>query len=489
MLRPTADPSRSTLICVDEFASPGPRTTTSVGRALLLSIAAVAVCTALIFPLREISPPVSTGVVYLLGVLVVSIYSSRWAGLLTSVLSAAAFNFFHIPPTGHIEVADGENWVALAVFLISAILASSLAEQARARAEEAEDRRREADLTARMATTLLGTTSLSDSLEKSGATIAEVLDLPWARVELGERMPEDGLVFPLRHAGAEIGTLVVPGDMPTSNLERLRGRIAPPLATLLAAAVDRDRLIGSAVEAGALRRSDELKTALLRSVSHDLRSPITAVLAAADALESVGLGEGDRLALATGVSAEARKLSDLVDKLLDLSRIEAGQAEPRTDWCSIEEVVVAAADGLGEGSASVRVSLDHGLPFVRADPAQLERAIANLLENAVRYSGGKESIVRARVLNGRLAVRIVDRGPGIPQPEIDRVFEPFYTVPDGGEHHGSGLGLSIARGFIEVNGGRVWAESVPGHGTTFVIEFPLEREGAPQASTAGAGRG
>jgi two-component system sensor histidine kinase KdpD len=474
---------------VDETTPLGPRTTNSVGKALLLSIAAVAVCTALIFPLREIAPAVSTGVVYLLGVLVVSIYSSRWAGLLTSVLGAIAFNFFHIPPTGHLEVAGGENWVALVVFLASAVIASSLAEQARARAQEASARRREADLAARMAATLLGGTSLAGSLEETGATIAELLDLPWARVELGEAAPDGGLALPLGHDGAQVGTLVVPAELPDATLERLRRRIAPPLATLLAAAIDRDRLVGSAVEARALRRSDELKTALLRSVSHDLRSPITAVLAAADALESARLAEADRLALASGVSAEARKLSDLVDKLLDLSRLEAGQAEPRTDWSSIEEVVTAAVDGLGEQSGSVRISLDQDLPFVRADSAQLERAIANLLENAVRYSGEETTLVRARVVNERLAVRIVDRGPGIAESDLTRVFEPFYTVRDSERHHGSGLGLSIARGFIEVNGGRVWAESVPGQGTTFVVEFPPERLAAPRATAAGAGRG
>jgi two-component system sensor histidine kinase KdpD len=441
----------------------------------------------LIFPLRAIAPPVSTGVVYLLGVLVVSIYSTRWAGLLTSVLSAAAFNFFHIPPTGHIEIADGENWVALGVFLISAILASSLAEQARARAEEAEERRREADLAAQLAAALLGAGSAPDSLEQSAALIAGAFELPWARIELGALVASGERRMAIEHNGAEIGALIVSAGVAEATCERLEQRVVPSLATLLGAAIDRDRLIGSAVEAEALRRSDEIKTALLRSVSHDLRTPITAVLAAGSALESRSLADGDRIALAAGVSTEARRLSDLVDKLLDLSRLEAGQAEPRTDWCSVEEVVTVAAEGLGERADLVQISLDSDLPFVRADAAQLERALANLLDNAVRYSGGKETLVRGRVVNRRLTVRIVDRGPGIPEPEIARVFEPFYTLRRGGSHQGSGLGLSIARGFIEVNGGSVRAESVPGQGTTFVVEFPLEPEAAPQAETAGAG--
>jgi two-component system sensor histidine kinase KdpD len=467
-----------------------PKAPSSVAAGLLLSLAAVAVCTLLIFPLREIAPPVSTGVVYLLGVLVVSIYSGRGPGLVTSVLSAIAFNFFHIPPTGHIEIADGENWVALAVFLISAVIVSSIADQARARADEAEARRREADLAAQLAEALLGGRNVPDSLEATAARVAEAFDLSWARIELGEATDPEARALHLSHAGQRVAVLLVPSDTPDEALERLERRVVPSLEALLGVAIDREELVAAAVEARALRRSDEIKTALLRSVSHDLRSPITAVMAAGEALESRSIENDDRLALAGAVSAEARRLSDLVDKLLDLSRLEAGQAEPRTDWCSIEEVVAAAVEDLGEQAGLVRVSLDRDLPYVRADAAQLERAIANLLENAVRFSAGQTSMVRGRAVGERLVLRIVDRGPGIPEPEIDQVFEPFYRVDGGGNHPGSGLGLSIVRGFIEVNGGRVWAESVAGQGTTFVIELPLEPEAEPDpAGAAGAREG
>ncbi len=335
----------------------------SLGLGLAASLLCVALATALIYPLREIAPVVSTGVVYMLAVLVVSNYWGLWLGLFTAVASTAAFNFFHIPPTGNLDIANGENWVALGVFLTAAAIASSLAERSRAQAREAETE--------------------------------------------------------------------------------------------------------------ALRRSDETKTALLRTVSHDLRSPLTAIVAAGEALSSETIGDADRRVLADAVRAEASRLSSLVDKLLDLSRLEAGDAPPRTDWCSIEEVITAAVEALGERGDPVEVALDPDLPFVRADATQLERVFVNLLENAVRFRAGGRVLVRSRALPDRVALEVVDQGPGIPRDDLDRVFEPFYHRPDDRSHEGSGLGLAIVRGLVEVNGGRVWAESAPGQGAAFVVELPL----------------
>jgi two-component system sensor histidine kinase KdpD len=297
--------------------------------------------------------------------------------------------------------------------------------------------------------------------------------LPWAEIVLGEAERDGAIALPLSREGRRIGTLLVPEEGGGAMRERLESRVVPSLSPLLAAAVDRDELINTAVEARALRRSDEVKTAVLRAVSHDLRSPITAIRTAGGALESSRLDEEDRLQLAASVSGEAERLADLVDKLLDLSRLEAGHAQPRRDWCSIEELVGVAVAGLSEDAASVKVSIDPDLPYVNADAAQLERAIANLLENAVRFADAGPALVRARALEDRIVIRIVDSGPGLPMTELDEIFEPFYRRADG-HGSGSGLGLAIVRGFVELNGGRVWAESVPGRGTTFVIELPLE---------------
>jgi two-component system, OmpR family, sensor histidine kinase KdpD len=235
-----------------------------------------------------------------------------------------------------------------------------------------------------------------------------------------------------------------------------------------------------------LRRSDIIKTALLRSVSHDLRTPITAIVTAAEPLASERVDDEDRRELARGIQVEARRLSKLIENLLDLSRLEADAAEPRPESCSIEEVLEASIDDLALPGETFNVSIQGDLPPVRADSAQLERAFANLLENAHRHSGGHPVSVRGRDVGGRILLRVVDRGPGIPQAQRERVFEPFYrSGTERTGHRGSGLGLAIVRGFVESNGGRVWVESLPGQATSFVVELPVEASEVPPDSLAG----
>ena len=434
----------------------------------------VALITAVIFPLRTIAPAVSNGVLYLIAVLLVSTVWGLWLGLVTSVMSATAFNYFHIPPTGRFTISDWRNWVALGVFFAAAVVAGSVAELARSRATEAELRRREADLAAELARLLLSSPGVEPALEPAAARLAEALNLPWAAIELGPARRDDAPALALTADGARLGTLLVPRELPDEVAERVRDRVVPALEALLAVALERDRLQAEVVETHALRRSDELKTALLRTVSHDLRSPLTAIVTAADALSAERMSASERTDLSGAITAEAGRLSSLVEKLLDLSRLQAGVSEPRRDWCSIEEIIRAAIDDVGLGPDRFRLSIDDDLPLVRADAAQLERAFVNLLENAARYS--RETVsVRARAVGPRLMVRIVDRGPGIPPAEIKRIFEPFYRpASDRSAHTGSGLGLAIARGFVEANGGKLWAESLPGQGATFVVSFGLE---------------
>lgn len=367
---------------------------------LLLGVAVAAVSiaaiTAIIYPLRSIAPAVSTGVLYLIAVLLVSTFWGLRLGIATSVACALAFNFFHIPPTGRFTIESAENWIALVTFFVAAVIASSLAELARARAEEAEAR---------------------------GLEAQQALD------------------------------------------------------RLLAANREREALEAEAIEARALRRSDELKTALLRSVSHDLRSPLTAIVASGDALGSPSLPDEDRVELAETVALEGRRLSRLVENLIDLSRLESGVAEPRRDWISIEEVARSAAEqACPEGGW--RLVIDADTPLIRADAAQLERALFNVIENGWRHSGGEPITIRARPVQDRLVVRVVDRGPGIAHEDLERIFDAFNRGSGEDGHTGSGLGLAIAKGFVEANGGRIWVESLPGQGTSFVIELPLEQSAA-----------
>lgn len=347
----------------------------------------------MVWPLKSVAPAVSLGVVYIPGVLLISTIWGWRLGLLAGVGSALAFNWFHIPPTGRLDVAADRDAVALVVFVIVAVASSSLAEFARARAAEAERRREETD-----------------------------------RV----------------------------------------------LADLRALTAERDRMEAEAIEAGALRRSDELKTALLRSVSHDLRTPLTSIIAAGAALDSPSVTPQERHELSEAVVEEGQRLSRLVANLLDVSRLQSGSAAPHREETDLGGVLEAARDSVGASPEQVRLAIDPDLPFIAADPAQLERAFANLIENGVRHGGGRQVLVRSRQTGERVVVRVVDQGAGIPEGERERIFEPFYRREGEAQGQGSGLGLAIAHGFVEANGGEIAVESVPGQGSTFVVAFPLD---------------
>jgi two-component system sensor histidine kinase KdpD len=433
------------------------------------AVLGVAGATALLFGLREIAPVLSLGVIYLLVVLVVSAYWGLWLGIVTSLLSALAYNFFHIPPTGRFTIATGENWVGLLAFLAVAAAASAVAELARERAVEATQRREEADLAAGAARALLGGARLQDGLAQTAHGIAVALGLPSAQLVLGTaEAGERSSTYSLDGGRA---TLILPAALSPAVDARLRERIVPALESILAGAIEREALLDEVVETAALRRSDDLKTAILRTVSHDMRSPLTAMMSSGEALGSAALDDEDRAALSAAVVGEGGRLERLIVKLLDLSRLEAGEAAPQLDWVDLAEILTAAREDV-TGAELITLQLDRDLPPLRADAVQLERAFANLMENAVAHGGGLPVSVRARAVGPRLVVRVVDRGPGVPLGEQERIFTPFHRG-EGASGTGSGLGLAIVRGFVEANGATVRVESLPGQGASFVVEFGL----------------
>lgn len=440
----------------------------------LVALASVAVTTLLLYPLKHVAPVQTLGVVYLLPVLVVSIFWGLGFGVGTAILSAAAFNFFHLPPLGDFTLRHGRDWIGLAAFTAVAIAVGLVAELARARARELDERRREAALASELAQLLLGAERLQDALTPAAERLAQALGCPSARIRLGDDPAVAGAVqLPLQAGGETIGGLELPAGTPAGQRDRARERVVPALSSILAAAVHRETLRAEVVETAALRRSDEMKTAVLRSVSHDLRTPVTAILTAAGTLdprvsEDENVAEVRELVLDAGT-----RLWVLIEKLLDLSLLQSGSTAPHLASCSLEDVLHEAVEMTGAPAGSFQVSIDRELPPLQADPAQLERAFVNVLENAVRYSDGSPVSLRARAVGDRLRVRVVDQGPGIAPAEQERVFLPFYRSGAGNGHHGSGLGLAIARGFVEVNGGRIRIESQPGQGTSFVIDFPL----------------
>jgi two-component system, OmpR family, sensor histidine kinase KdpD len=445
---------------------------------LIAAVVTVLLATLAIYPLKSIAPAVSLSVVYLPAVLVIAAYWGLGLGLLTSLASAAAFNWFHLPPTHKFTIADSRNWVALVAFMLVALVVSTMAEVARARATEAERRRREADLAAMLARELLAGERTQDTLRATARRVAEALGLSSASLELGVAEGNDRHVaLPLRgHDGQTVATLLVPRDLPADTTERLQTQVAPALAALVAVALHRDAVQADAVETAALRRSDELKTALLRAVSHDLRTPLTAIVTAGHALGSSSLTTEERGQLSDAVVEEGERLSALIDKLFDLSRLQAGRMEPRRESVSIEDVLLAAEDALPAAAGHMQLSVDPATPAIVADAAQLERVFANLIENALRYSDGQPVRVSVRRLGSRVVIRVTDRGPGIPDSEQERVFEAFYrgTGTNRGQAPGSGLGLAIAKGFVEANGGTIAVESLPGQGTSLVVTFPAD---------------
>jgi len=322
-----------------------------------VSLAAVAVVSGAVYGLNQIAPVLSLSSLYLFAVLPVAIFFGLAYAIGVSILSMLAFNFFFLPPLHTLALTDSENWVALAVFIVTSVVVSQLA---------------------------------------------------------------------------------------------------------IAAA-----------DAEALRRSDAAKTAILHAVSHDLRSPLTAIRAAGDGLSSdaVELDELDRADLLETILIETARLERLVSNLLDLSRLEAGAARPQKEIWSVDELVSRALEGLGAEASRVAVRLPGEQLAARVDAAQIERVLVNVLENALRLSSPTDPVEVSVVPSGdEVLIRIDDRGPGLDPEARERIFEPFERGPAG--ERGTGLGLAIARGFAEANGSRLWAEPRPSSGASFVLALP-----------------
>ena len=410
---------------------------------------AVVVVSALIAVLEPHVPVLSLGVLYVFAVLPVAVLWGTPLALAVSVASMLAFNWFFLPPKHTFQLSDGANWLALAVYCVTAVVVGFLAARARRRSADAEQRRREATVLADAAADLLRGTPQERALEKIAEPVAAALGVDALRIVPGPQDPADGeRAYPLR----DVATVLVDSELEVDDA--VAARLLPALGALFAVQKD-------ALEAEALRRSDTLKTALLRSVSHDLRSPLTAILASAGALANADLtlDDADRAELTHAIRHEAERLDRVVGDLLDLSRLEAGAVEAHRELWSADELVAQALDG----SDRVHVQLDETAPPVRVDGPQVERALANLIGNALKFSP-PGSPVTVRVESGatELRIHVVDQGPGIRAEDRDGLFRPF---------HSGGLGLAIARGFAEVNGGAVWAQDDP-TGGHFVLALP-----------------
>jgi len=444
------------------------------------ALAAVLVTTGLVAVLNGVAPVTGLGVIYLLPVVWLAVRRGLVAALLTAVVSVLALNYFFIAPVHRLTIADRENVAALAVFLIVAAVVARLAAAVRARAADADARaslavrrERETAVVAEAAEALLSGRGAVGPLDAMAGAVARAVG-GGARLTLdrtaspqaGERALELGA----RPSGA---TLYLSRVDPAWGDEDL-GRLREPLARLVEVALERGRLADAAAETEAARRATGAKTAVLHAISHDLRSPLTGITTAAGALRQPGLGRADRTELVELIDEQSARLARMVDALLDLSRIEADAVEPRRDWCDLSDVVAGAAEAVRatRGEFVIEMRLAEDLPLVQADPSQLERVFVNLIENAVKFSPPGEAVrIRGSAGGGRVVVRVIDRGRGIPANQRQQVFEPFFRGRSG--DIGTGLGLAICRGFVEANGGQIFLQNAPGEGTSFAVVFPL----------------
>jgi two-component system, OmpR family, sensor histidine kinase KdpD len=473
----------------------------------------------------------SVSLSFLLVVLATSSAYGLRPGILASVAGMFCFNFFFLPPFGTLTIHGSENWVALFVFLVTAFTASQLSSAARSRARDAEKRREEVWKLYELSKDII---AKPDSEAAESAIARQVLEVfqfsycaifvpdgrrGWQRLAIatdtssphaftpgqsyindaftrgevqlligaqgrGESGPADEAgemrciaYVPLKVVEKSVGVIV----MIASTLER--GTIEA-IAGLVALALERARFLKEVSRTEVLRQSDELKSALLASVSHDLRTPLTSIRAAVDNLLQEEI-DWDRRALHEFhliISEEVSRLTHLIQNLLEMARIEAGELRVWKGWTSIEELFSNVLDRCSPSIRSHRVIIndDSGQSLVKIDSRLVAEALTNLVENAAKYSPAGSQILLRAVAEDHLTISVSDQGPGIAPDETGRVFDKFYrgTRLSEGQSGGTGMGLAIARGIIEAHGGSIWLESAPGHGATFVFTMPVERRQA-----------
>lgn len=422
----------------------------------------------------DVAPVLSLGVLYVFAVLPIAIFWGPVLAVPVAVASMLAFNFFFLEPQYTFTLADRQNWFVLVVYVVTAVVVGALASRYRTQRAEAEQREREAALLADIAVELLGGSELESELRTIEERTAAVLGVSQVRISLGDRARPSGheAPHPLSVEGRPVGTLFTPEtEEPALSTQR---RLLPALASLLAVAKERETLAREAFEAEALRRSDTIKTAVIQTVSHDLRTPLATIEQALDGLESgeLALTDDDRTALLETIRVEHARLKRLVENLLDLSRLQAG-AETHPELWAADELVSQALEELGRPERISVTTLPEAPP-VRADAVQIQRILVNLLENALRLSPPGDPVhVRITATRKDVLIRVTDHGPGVPESERERIFEPFHRIEGRPAERGAGLGLAIARGFAAANGGRLWLESREGQGASFVLALPL----------------
>jgi two-component system sensor histidine kinase KdpD len=429
---------------------------------------------------------------YLVLVVVVAAIGGVAPAMAAALAGFLVVNRLFTPPIHTWTIADVEHLVALVVFVIVAGVVSAFVSSAARRAAEAARASAEAETLAGLAGTVAEADPLPvlvDHMRRAfglgGVALLRKEGTAWqTEASAGSSVPATpGDADQVRPLGTDLVLAVRGSDLAAEDRRVLNAFVAQ-----LASAVERRRMAAQAARATALAEADELRSALLQAVSHDLRTPLAGIKASASSLRQsdIDWSEADRDQFLFTIEDETDRLTALVGNLLDMSRIQAGVVAPATRAVGLEEVVPAALAGLGERGHKVGADVPESLPPVQADPALLERVVANIVDNALAHTPDATPVrVEAGQVGSKVLIRVVDRGPGIPVVERDRIFQPFQRLGDSPSQGaargdtsrvaGVGLGLAVARGFTRAMGGDVIVEDTPGGGTTMVVELEAAR--------------
>jgi two-component system sensor histidine kinase KdpD len=455
-------------------------------RAVVVAVVAPAVITAAAtLPFQTSTAMAALG--FVLAVTVAALVGGSAAGLVASVLSFLALNFFFTPPVGTFSVGTTEDLVALLVFLFVSAVVGTLVSRAQAQRYRAERREREARLLQRLGTRLLSGESPRSVFETFGRALVELTGLARYEVEVEGgagghiEVARDGAVdtppeeFPLEAAGERIALIRTYGPPERPRLGQEERHLIATFTAQMALALEGKRLADVARDAQVDAERSSLQAALFSSVTHDLRTPLASITAAVTSLQDreVTLSDEDRRELLDTIRHEAERLNRLVGNLMDLSRLRAGALVPSKRPTPIEEViegVLARLEPLLRGRR-LNVLVREDLPDVPMDVVQVDQVLTNLVENAVKFSpAGSELTIQAARWEDSVQVRVADRGQRIPPKLRARAFEPF--VRGEGDGAGTGLGLAIARAIVVAHGGSIWIEDAPGGGTAVVFRLP-----------------
>jgi two-component system sensor histidine kinase KdpD len=474
----------------------------------------------------------NSSMLYLLAVMATAVGFGRGPAVFASVIAFFTFDWFFVAPAHQLTVSDPEEWISLLVFLLTALVTGQLAAGQRQRAQEARQREREAVVLYDIVRLLSeddpeqvlegvadrlrrelqvkavgielwqanGSTTWVSSGDRAALTGLRDATAPmrvlqrgrgvsdgahaapgrWVRVVQPTRPVsprEDVNRVPVRVGDRRVGALLLVGA--SDGLDASDDRLVSAAAAQIGLAHERARLRDEATEAEILRRTDQLRAALLNAVSHDLRTPLATIMASAGSLRQrdVAWTDEERESFAQAIEEEADHLNHLVGNLLDLSRIEGGSLKPQQSWQDLGTLVDDVVDRLKPVTDQhrLRVDVPDSLPPLYFDPVEIGQVIYNLVENAAKYSPPDTEIsVTARRDGTSVSVAVEDHGPGIPPASLPHLFDPFYRVMDGRSRPGGlGLGLAIVKGLVEAHGGQVWVENTAGGGARFTFTLPF----------------